>query len=93
MGWTDSDFEFEENPDNTTMQTTGTEDRANNDDNVNHTTGEIRRQQMYDRLMLDGVHDLIQGDIRDGLSRDRFDWDNNKNKTNTIIIIYKTDVG
>ena len=55
------------------MQTTGTEDRANNDDNVNHITGEIRRQQMYDRLMLEGVHDLIQGDIRDGLSRDRFD--------------------
>ena len=73
VGWTDSDFEFKENTENTTMQTTGTEVRANNDDNVNHTTGEIRRQQMYDRLMLDGVHDLIQGDIRDGLSRDRFD--------------------
>ena len=74
VGWTDSDFEFKENTENTTMQTTGTEVRANNDDNVNHTTGEIRRQQMYDRLMLEGVHDLIQGDIRDGLSRrDRFD--------------------
>ena len=73
MGWTESDFEFEENTENTEMQTTGTDIRANNDDNVNGTTGVIRRQQLYDRLMLDGVHDLIQGDMPDGLSHDRFD--------------------
>ena len=80
MGWTDSDFDYEENTLNTEMQTTGTEIPATNDDNVNGTT---RRQQLYDRLMLDGVYDLIQGDMRDGLSSDRFDWDNNNNKTNT----------
>ena len=81
MGWTESDFDYEENTLNTGMQTTGTELPANNDDIVNGTT---RRQQLYDRLMLDGVYDLIQSDQRDGLSRDRFDWDNNNDKTNTI---------
>lgn len=70
MGWTDSDFDYEENTLNTEMQTTGTEIPVTNDDNVNGTT---RRQQLYDRLMLDGVYDLIQGDMRDGLSSDRFD--------------------
>ena len=77
MGWKDSDFEYKENPTNTNMQTTGTEYRADNDDDVNGTTGEIRRQQLYDRLHLDGVYDLIQSDQRDALARDRFDWDNN----------------
>ena len=73
MGWKDSDFEYKENPTNTNMQTTGTEYRADNDEDVNGTTGEIRRQQLYDRLHLDGVYDLIQSDQRDALARDRFD--------------------
>ena len=57
------------------MQTTGTEgNRANvNVTTEAYTSGHLRRQQLYDRLLSDGVYDRIQGDRRDALARDRFD--------------------